>query len=124
MDLIKRQRIKFTVITTLLGALLLLVMLGGFFVMTYVSNNVSMKVSLEKALSAPETYNELAPQGLRCFFVYVKPDGTVKIKGDLTYYGNPPPKSSDLPIYKEADGLSITSIILFARAKKPKTIRL
>lgn len=87
MDLIKRQRIKFTVITTLLGALLLLVMLGGFFVMTYVSNNVSMKVSLEKALSAPETYNELAPQGLRCFFVYVKPDGTVKIKGDLNYYG-------------------------------------
>lgn len=88
MDIIKRQRIKFTVITTLLGAILLLVMLSGFFAMTYVSNNVNIRTALDKALGSPEKYNEFAPQALRCIFVYVKPDGTIKIKGDMTYYGD------------------------------------
>lgn len=87
MELIKRQRLKFTITTTVLGALLLLVMLGGFFIMTYISNNMSMKNALTKALDAPDNYNEYAPQGLRCFFVKVKPDGNIQIKGDLSYYG-------------------------------------
>ncbi|MCM1306407.1 MAG: HAMP domain-containing histidine kinase [Bacteroides sp.] len=88
MDLIKRQRIKFTVVTTALGAVLLLILLGGFFIMTYVSDKVSMTTALDKALNAPNSYNAAAPQALRCFFVYSDDSGVVKVKGDLTYYGD------------------------------------
>lgn len=88
MELIKRQRIKFTVMTTLLGAILLLVMLGGFFAMTYVSNNVSMNTALEKAIANPKSYNDGAPQALRCFFVYRDGLNNTKTDGDMTFYGD------------------------------------
>ena len=88
MDLIRRQRIKFTLVTTAIGAILLFVMLGGFFAMTYVSNKMSMTTALDKALNAPNRYNEVAPPALRCFYIYVKSDGTLKIKDDISYYGD------------------------------------
>lgn len=97
MDLIKRQRIKFTVATTLLGALLLLVMLGGFFIMTFVSNNVSMHTALEKAIANPNSYNDGAPQAMRCFFVKFDEDGNIRIDGDMSYYGD-----NKTAIYKKA----------------------
>ena len=87
MDLIKRQRIKFTLVTTALGAVLLLVLLGGFFVMSYVSNKLSMTAALDKALTAPNSYNEVASPAMRCFYLLIKEDGTVKVKTDLAYYG-------------------------------------
>ncbi len=88
MNLIRRQRIKFTVATTAIGALLLLVMLGGFYIMTFISNKVSMLTSLEKALAAPESYNDVAPQGSRCFFLYMDDDGNIAVHGDMKYYGD------------------------------------
>ncbi len=89
MDLIKRQRLKFTVITTLLGAMLLFVMLGVFFGMTYISNNVSVKAALQKALDNPKSYNDSASQALRCFFVYSYEDGNkISCPSDLSYYGD------------------------------------
>lgn len=87
MDLIKRQRLKFTVVTTIVGAILLFVMLGGFFVMTFVSNNMGIKNSLIKALDSPGSYNEFAPQTMRCFFIKIDGDGNVTVKGDMSYYG-------------------------------------
>lgn len=88
MDLIKRQRIKFTVITTLLGAILLAVMLGGFFGMTYISNNINMKHAIQKALDHPKSYNDTASQALRCFYVYCDDNGNISCPSDLSYYGN------------------------------------
>ena len=88
MDLIKRQRIKFTLVTTALGAVLLLVLLGGFFVMSYVSSKLSMTGALEKALNAPNSYNEVASPALRCFYISIKDDGTIKIRSEMSYYGD------------------------------------
>lgn len=87
MDIIKRQRIKFTVMTTLLGAMLLAVMLGGFFIMTYISNDASMKTALQKAVANPDTYNDGASQTLKCFFVKIYDDDSVICSYDLSYYG-------------------------------------
>ena len=100
MDLIRRQRIKFTLVTTAIGAILLFVMLGGFFAMTYVSNKMSMTTALDKALHSPNRYNEVAPPALRCFYVYVKGDDTIKIKDDISYYGD----SQDKIVSKANDG--------------------
>lgn len=88
MDLIKRQRIKFTLVTTALGAVLLLVLLGAFFVMSYVSGKLSVTGALDKALSAPNSYNDIASQAMRCFYLFVREDGTVKEKSDFSFYGN------------------------------------
>lgn len=88
MDLIKRQRIKFTVVTTVMAAIFLLIMLGGFFIMTYVSNNIGTKQALVKALNSPKTYNEFAPQALRCFYIRVDANGKAKVKEDLSFYGD------------------------------------
>ena len=88
MDLIKRQRIKFTLVTTALGAVLLLVLLGGFFVMSYVSTKLSMATALEKALAAPNSYNEVASPSLRCYYIFVRNDGTIKENSDMFFYGD------------------------------------
>lgn len=88
MDLIKRQRAKFTVITTVISAIFLLIMLGGFFVLSYASNDVGIRNSLDKALASPNDYNTSAPQALRCFFVFVDKDGNHNVKEDLSYYGS------------------------------------
>lgn len=87
MDLIKRQRIKLTVITTVIGAIFLLIMLGGFFIMSYISNGLSMRSALEKALSSPESYNEIAPQALHCIFIYSDGD-KIEVLGDMNYYSD------------------------------------
>ncbi len=88
MDLIKRQRAKFTVITTVISAIFLLIMLGGFFVLSYASNDLGIRNSLEKALASPKDYNASAPQALRCFFVFADKNGNYNLKEDLSYYGD------------------------------------
>ncbi len=89
MDLIKKQRTSFTVVTTVFTAVFLLVLLGGFFGITCLANYMYMDAALNKALENPLTYNQVSPQNLRCFFVYVDMiSGESHIKGDMTYYGD------------------------------------
>ncbi len=91
MDLIKKQRISFTVATTAFAAVLLLVLLGGFFGITCLANDLAMTSSLDKALANPHTYNDVSPQNLRCFFIYVNlldQSYIVKDQHDAAYYGD------------------------------------
>ncbi len=89
MDLIKKQRTSFTVVTTVFAAVFLLVLLGGFFGITCLANDMYMSAALNKALENPLTYNQVSPQNLRCFFVYVDQiSGESHIKGDVDYYGD------------------------------------
>lgn len=105
MDLIKKQRISFTVATTVFAAVILLVLLGGFFGIICLSNGAYMDASLDKALANPMTYNDVSPQNLRCLLIYVsKIDGSYKIKGDVAYYGD-----SVSEIAKRAKKSSLTS---------------
>lgn len=89
MDLIKKQRVSFTVATTVFAAVFLLVLLGGFFGITCLSNDMFMDSALDKALANPATYNQVSPQNLRCFFVYVNLiTDEYHVKGDVAYYGD------------------------------------
>lgn len=88
MQLIKKQRIKFTTTTTILAAVFLLVMLGGFFGLISLSNTLATKATLQKALNSPADYNQKAPQNLRCFFIYSNTiDGSYVVDGDVDFYG-------------------------------------
>lgn len=85
MDLIRKQRLKFTAVSTLMAAVFLLIMLGGFFGMTYATSNASLRSALDKALDTPKTYNAFAPQAQRCFYVYSDEDGNPTVKKNISY---------------------------------------
>lgn len=89
MDILKKQRLSFTVATTVFAAIVLLVLLGGFFGITCLANDMYMDSALGKALVNPATYNDLSPQNLHCFFIYRNLiDGDPKVKGDVAFYGD------------------------------------
>lgn len=77
MEIIKKQRINYTVTTTLIAAIFLFVVLGGLFGVVYGSNDVFINRALEKALADPEHYNDGVANDLRCIFIYKYNDGTI-----------------------------------------------
>lgn len=89
MDIIKKQRITYTVTTTLIAAIFLLVVLGGLFGVVYGSNDVFINKALDKALDDPEHYNDNVANDLRCIFIYQYNDGRKPyIDGKVDVYGD------------------------------------
>lgn len=89
MDIIRKQRINYTVTTTLIAAIFLLVVLGGLFGVVYGSNDVFINKALDKALEDPEHYNDNVANDLRCIFIYKYNDGRKPyIDGKVDVYGN------------------------------------
>lgn len=89
MEIIKKQRINYTVTTTLIAAIFLFVVLGGLFGAVYGSNDVFINRALEKALADPEHYNDGVANDLRCIFIYKYNDGTKPhIDGKVDVYGD------------------------------------
>ena len=89
MDIIRKQRINYTVITTLIAAIFLLVVLGGLFGVVYGSNDVFISKALDKALKDPEHYNNNVANDLRCIFIYKYNDGRkLYIDGKVDVYGD------------------------------------
>lgn len=89
MDIIRKQRINYTVTTTLIAAIFLLVVLGGLFGVVYGSNDVFINKALDKALEDPEHYNNNVANDLRCIFIYKYNDGRKPyIDGKVDVYGD------------------------------------
>lgn len=68
MDLIRKQRIRFTVSTTLLMAVFLLALFLSYLALTAFSDEIDIRRNLEKAIDNPKTYNIFAPQGQLCTY--------------------------------------------------------
>lgn len=89
MDIIRKQRINYTVTTTLIAAIFLLVVLGGLFGVVYGSNDAFINKALDKALEDPEHYNNNVANDLRCIFIYKYNDGRKPyIDGKIDVYGD------------------------------------
>lgn len=88
MDIIKKQRVNYTVTTTLIAAIFLFVVLGGLFGVVYGSNDVFIGKALDKALENPEHYNDAVANDLRCIFIYRDSAGKVYIDGNTDVYGD------------------------------------
>lgn len=89
MDIIRKQRINYTVTTTLIAAIFLLVVLGGLFGVVYGSNDAFINKALDKALEDPEHYNDNVANDLRCIFIYKYNDGRKPyIDGKVDVYGD------------------------------------
>lgn len=87
MDIIKKQRIKFTLVTTLISAIFLLVLLGSFFGLSCVSNETVLKRSLKDAAKDPDTYSEITPSKLKIMFIRVNVQGDINYEGEFDFYG-------------------------------------
>ncbi len=88
MDIIKKQRVNYTVTTTLIASIFLFVVLGGLFGVVYGSNDVFIGKALDKALENPEHYNDAVANDLRCIFIYRDSAGKVYIDGNTDVYGD------------------------------------
>lgn len=89
MEIIRKQRINYTVTTTVIAAIFLLVVLGGLFGVVYGSNDMFINKALDKALEDPENYNNAVANDLRCIFIYKYNDGTKPyIDGKVDVYGD------------------------------------
>lgn len=87
-DIIRRQRLHYTVSTTLIASIFLLVVLGGLFGVVYASNDLFVKNSLEKALDNPLNHNDDATPDLKCVFVFVydNDEKSPDVRGDMSMY--------------------------------------
>lgn len=89
MEIIRKQRINYTVTTTVIAAIFLLVVLGGLFGVVYGSNDMFINKALDKALEDPENYNNAVANDLRCIFIYKYDDGrNPYIDGKVDVYGD------------------------------------
>lgn len=86
MDIVQRQRVKFTISLTLIAAIFLLVVLGGLFGIVYATNDVFIQRHLERALKDPYNYAADAPQDMQCIFVFYKDGSTSYHIPDNAYY--------------------------------------
>lgn len=86
MDIIRKQRIEYTVTSTLISAIFLLIVLGGLFGVVYGSNDIFIKNTLDKALEDPQNYNEGVANDLKCIFVFEYEDQAPKIIGNMSIY--------------------------------------
>lgn len=85
-DLIKKQRLTYTVTATVISAIFLFIVLGGLFGVVYASNDVFINNSLKKALDHPEDHNDAVVNDLKCVYVYVDNDGKIKTSGNMDIY--------------------------------------
>ena len=89
MEIIRKQRINYTVTTTVIAAIFLLVVLGGLFGVVYGSHDMFINKALYKALEDPENYNNAVANDLRCIFIYKYDDGrNPYIDGKVDVYGD------------------------------------
>ncbi|MDE5601073.1 MAG: HAMP domain-containing histidine kinase [Clostridia bacterium] len=88
MDLLRKQRAKFTAVTTSIAAILLLVILGVLFLMIFETTNMSASNALDKALYSRNNYTEIPQQSTRAFYVFLSASGQTIVKDDLSYYDN------------------------------------
>lgn len=86
MDIIRKQRIEYTVTSTLISAIFLLIVLGGLFGVVYGSNDIFIRNNLDKALADPTNYNESVPNDLKCVFIRKYDNGTFKLSDNLSIY--------------------------------------
>lgn len=86
MDIIRKQRIEYTVTSTLISAIFLLIVLGGLFGVVYGSNDIFIRNNLDKALADPKNYNEGVPNDLKCVFICKYDSGQFEIIGNLNIY--------------------------------------
>ena len=86
MDIIRKQRVNYTVTTTLIAAVFLLIVLGGLFGVVYGSNDVFINKAIEKALADPVHYNDEVANDLRCIFIYSYDNGKLEIDGNTDVY--------------------------------------
>lgn len=82
MDIIRKQRIEYTVTSTLISAIFLLIVLGGLFGVVYGSNDIFIRNNLDKALADPQNYNEGVPNDLKCVFICKYDSGQFEIIGN------------------------------------------
>lgn len=86
MDIIKKQRINYTVTMTIIAAIFLLVVLGGLFGVVYASNDIYLNHAMEMVLNNPNTFNKT---GLNCLFVLKYNNSQrVDISGQTELYGD------------------------------------
>ena len=88
MDLLKKQCGKFTAVTTIIAAILLLVIHGILFLMIFESTNISTHNALDKALYSQNSHSDIPQQSLHGFYVFVDNNGYKTVKDDLSYYEN------------------------------------
>ena len=88
MDLLRKQRANFTAVTTIIAAILLLIILGCAFVMVFETTNMSTRNALDKALYTRNPNSEIPQQSTRGFYVYINASGNPNVKDDLSYYGS------------------------------------
>lgn len=88
MDLLRKQRAKFTAVTTSIAAILLLVLLGVLFLMIFETTNMSASNALDKALYSRNNYTEIPQQSTRAFYIFLGENGRTVVKDDLSYYEN------------------------------------
>lgn len=86
LDLIRKQRLNYTITTTVIAAVFLLIVLGGLFGVVYASNDVFIRTSLDKALENPEKHNDDVVNDLKCVYVYKGNDGKEERSGNLDIY--------------------------------------
>lgn len=86
MDIIRKQRVNYTVTTTLIAAVFLLIVLGGLFGVVYGSNDVFINKAIEKALADPVHYNDEVANDLRCIFIYSYDNGKLETDGNTDVY--------------------------------------
>ncbi len=87
-DIIRRQRIQYTISSTLIASIFLLVVLGGLFGVVYASNDLFIKNSLEKALENPQEHNDDVVNDLKCVYLFVYTDNRYELSGNISIYSN------------------------------------
>lgn len=89
-DIIRRQRLQYTISTTVIAAIFLLVVLGGLFGVVYASNDLFVKSSLEKALENPQEHNNDVANDLKCVYLFVYDDATKRpdLSGNVEIYSS------------------------------------
>lgn len=87
MDIIRKQRINYTITMTIISAIFLFVVLGGLFGVVYASNDIFVTRAMDRALENPSSYD--ASNGLNLIFVFVPSDGSkFEIRGEIETYGD------------------------------------
>lgn len=86
MDIIRKQRINYTITMTIIAAIFLLVVLGGLFGVVYASNDIYLNHAMERVLENPSAFNEI---GLNCLFILDRNQSQrVEVSGQTDLYGD------------------------------------
>lgn len=89
-EMLKKLRIKYTLMTTLISGIFLLVLLGGFFGLLYTSTEVVAGRTMDAALSASNP-NASATLGKRCI-IFQLIGAVAHTNDEIDYYGDDAPQ--------------------------------